>query len=71
MAWNTHPGGLVTRPEFSTSLANFPFFHNPSDRLSNQGFTAVVEVTDSPASTSLIKLIKSISQATRLKMVLY
>ena len=69
-AWNTHPGGLVTRPEFSTSLADFPFFHSPSERLSNQGFIAVIEMTDSPALTSLIKLIKSISQAAKLKMVL-
>lgn len=70
-AWNTHPGGLVTRPEFSTNLADFPFFHSPSERLSNQGFTAVIEINGPPASTSLIKLIKSLSQATRLKMVLH
>ena len=60
----------MTRPEFSTSLASFPFFHNPSERLSSQGFTAVIEMTGPPSSTSLIKLIKSISQAARLKMVL-
>lgn len=68
-AWNTHPGGLITRPDFSTSLADFPFFQNPSERLFTQGFTAVIEMTGSPAVTYLIKLIKSISQAARLKKI--
>lgn len=61
----------MTRPEFSTSLADFPFFHNPSERLSNQGYTAVIEMTGPPTYTSLIKLIKSLSQAARLKVVWY
>jgi len=70
MVWNTSPGGLVTWPEFSTHMANFPFYLNPMERVQGQGYTAVIKAVNQPASSLLVKLIKSIALAPRLKKVL-
>ena len=67
--WNTSPGGLVTRAEFSTYMADFPFYLNPMERVPGQGYTAVIKATNPPESSLLVKLIKSIALAPRLKKV--
>jgi len=69
--WNTSPGGLMTRPEFSAHMADFPFYLNPMERAQGQGYTAVIKVVNQAASSLLVKLIKSIALAPRLKKVLF
>jgi len=67
--WNTPPGGLATRPEFSTHIADFPFYLNPVERAPGPGYTAVIKATNTPSNSLLVKLVKSIALAPRLKQV--
>jgi len=50
-------------------MADFPFYLNPMERVPRQGYTALIKATNQPASSLLVKLIKSIALAPRLEKV--
>lgn len=62
--WNTFPGALVTRPQYSMDPEDFPFFHNKLG-IVEEKFTAVIHTTTSVVkeSSALSRLIKSVAQS--------
>ncbi|XP_070533963.1 exostosin-1-like [Ptychodera flava] len=63
--WNHPPGALVTLPQYSESLASFPFFALALGAKPSSSFTAVI-LASSPIitqSSAIVKLIKSVSKS--------
>lgn len=62
--WNTYPGVLVTRPQFSMDPKEFPFYNNKLE-VTDDKFTAVIHTTTSivKESSALSRLIKNTAQS--------
>ena len=62
--WNTFPGVLVARPQFSMDPKDFPFYNNKLEVTDNK-FTAVIYTTTSivKESSALSRLIKNAAQS--------
>ena len=80
--WNHPPGGLYFHPEFNSSPLDYPFFRDyPSLALPTKdnrtrtltNYTSVITYTKvvMRESSSLIKLVKSISSAAHLERVVF
>uniref|UniRef100_A0A8B9PIB9 Exostosin-1 n=1 Tax=Apteryx owenii TaxID=8824 RepID=A0A8B9PIB9_APTOW len=61
--WNAQPGGLYALPQFSTSLADFPFYYLALGRSPDKEFTAVIQAVSPLFSQSqpIIKLILAVA----------
>lgn len=62
--WNTFPGVLVARPQFSMDPKDFPFYNNKLG-VTEDKFTAVIHTTTSTVkeSSALSRLIKNAAQS--------
>lgn len=62
--WNTFPGVLVARPQFSMDPKDFPFYNNKLE-VTDDKFTAVIHTTTSivKESSALSRLIKNAAQS--------
>lgn len=62
--WNTYPGVLVTRPQFSMDPKEFPFYNNKLE-VTDDKFTAVIHTTTSivKESSALSRLIKNTARS--------
>jgi len=62
--WNTFPGVLVSRPQFSMDPRDFPFYNNKLEVIDDK-FTAVIHTSTSlvKESSALSRLIKSAAQS--------
>lgn len=62
--WNTFPGVLVSRPQFSMDPRDFPFYNNKLE-VTDDKFTAVIHTSTSlvKESSALSRLIKSAAQS--------
>ncbi|XP_014663306.1 PREDICTED: exostosin-1a-like [Priapulus caudatus] len=62
LQWNHTPGGLVSLPQYSENLQDFPFYLNAFNLHPSSAFTAVIYAT-SPivtASSAIYKLMKNV-----------
>lgn len=62
--WNTFPGVLVARPQFSMDPKDFPFYNNKLG-VTEDKFTAVIHTTTSTVKESLAlsRLINNAAQS--------
>ncbi|XP_077990001.1 exostosin-1-like [Glandiceps talaboti] len=70
--WNRPPGALVTLPQYSESLASFPFFTSALGAKPSQSFTAVILATSPLAtqSTAFFKLLKNVAKSAHAAKIL-
>ncbi|MBN3271352.1 EXT1C protein, partial [Polyodon spathula] len=65
LMWNTLPGGLFVLPEYSSHLADFPFYYLNQGLSPRQEFTAVIHAVSPLLSQSqpIIKLLQVVSKS--------
>nr|XP_048702216.1 exostosin-1-like [Caretta caretta] len=63
--WNAQPGGLYVLPQFSTSLADFPFYYCALGRSPAKEFTAVIQAASPLLSQSqpIVRLILAVAKS--------
>ncbi|TFK01544.1 liprin-beta-2 [Platysternon megacephalum] len=63
--WNAQPGGLYALPQFSTSLADFPFYYFALGRSPAKEFTAVIQAVSPLLSQSqpIVKLVLAVAKS--------
>ncbi|XP_043916348.1 exostosin-1-like [Protopterus annectens] len=71
LMWNVLPGGLYTLPQYSTHLADFPFYYLRLGRSPAKKFTAVIQVLSPLISQSqpVVKLILAVAKSKYCKQI--